>query len=108
MVNVPVAPEAHSAIPFAVTVTAVVAALWKQAPQVAESGDTDIGVLLKWPVAVNWTCSLGKFCASAVAGVTVTVCNMWDEEPQARSTKARKVRRTNEKPQVFIGGLPSK
>src|SRR5215469_14145638 len=34
------------------------------------------GGLLKVPVAVNDTCPLGKFCALATAGITLTDCNV--------------------------------
>src|SRR5215469_7405894 len=50
------------------------------------------GGLLKVPVAVNWTCPLGKFCALATAGITLTDCNV-RELPQA-SVASIRVRRS--------------
>lgn len=32
---------------------------------------TVIGAMLNVPVAMNWTCPLAKFCASAAEGVTI-------------------------------------
>ena len=64
------APEAHCAQPAFETVTAVVALPSKEhAPQVAVSGVTGDGGVLKYPIAVNWYAPL----AGAVADVGLTV-----------------------------------
>jgi hypothetical protein len=101
------APEAHCAQPAFETVTAVVALPSKEhAPQVAVSGVTGDGGVLKYPIAVNWYAPL----AGAVADVGLTVTD-WAvrvaDVPQARAIAAR-VKSRNEKrrgPRQFMASL---
>lgn len=89
IVTFPAAPAAHCAIPLWLMVAMFKLELdqlpvyggWK------ETGAGD-GGWLKVPVAVNCTCPMVKFCASALAGVTMTDWSMRFEleyiEPQPR------------------------
>jgi hypothetical protein len=106
-IYVPLPPEAHSAKPAFETVTAVVALPSKEhAPQVAVSGVTGDGGVLKYPIAVNWYAPL----AGAVADVGLRVTD-WAVRvaavPQARAIAAR-VRSRKERsrgPRKFMAKL---
>ena len=64
------------------------------------------GFLLKVPVAVNETWPLGKFCASADAGLSVTDCN-WRLLPHPKSPSVIRgsTRRSRQDPKPIMATL---